>query len=99
MIEKQHGQDVIDSLSVLQDIIPTFHQELWPKFYEIFPLFDLLLQSRFAIIRQAAARCFSTICDLMTPQAMRHVIEKIIPRIQDPLVLKNRQGTTELVYR
>ncbi|KAF9567569.1 hypothetical protein CPC08DRAFT_758154 [Agrocybe pediades] len=98
MIEKQHGQDVIDSLSVLQDVIPTFHQELWPKLMDIFPLFDLLLQSRFAIIRQAAARCFSTICDLMTPQAMRHVIERIIPLIQDPLVLKNRQGATELIY-
>lgn len=62
-------------------------------------MIDLLLQSRFAIIRQAAARCFATICDLMTPEAMRYVIEKIVPLLQDPLVLTNRQGATELIYR
>ncbi|KAF8969946.1 SNF2 superfamily chromatin remodeling protein [Flammula alnicola] len=98
LIEKQHGQDVIDSLSVLEDVTPTFHQQLWPKLYEIFPMIDLALQSRFAIVRQAAARCFATICDLMTPEAMRYVIEKIIPLLQDPLVLTNRQGATELIY-
>jgi TATA-binding protein-associated factor len=99
LIEKQHGQDVIDSLSVLEDVIPTFHEELWPKLYEIFPMINLALQSRFAIVRQAAARCFAIICDLMTPEAMRYVIEKIIPLLQDPLVLTNRQGATELIYR
>jgi len=99
LIERQHGQDVIDSLSVLEDVIPTFHEQLWPKLYEIFPLIDLALQSRFAIVRQAAARCFATICDLMTAEAMRYMIEKILPLIHDPLVLTNRQGTTELIYR
>lgn len=99
LIEKQHGQDVIDSLSVLEDVIPTFHEQLWPKLHELFPMIELLLQSRFAIIRQAAARCFATICDLMTPEAMRYVIEKIVPLLQDPLVLTNRQGATELIYR
>lgn len=99
LIEKQYGQDVIDSLSVLEVVIPTFHENLWPKLCEIFPLIDLALQSRFAIVRQAAARCFATVCDLMTPEAMRHVIEKVVPRVQDPLVLTNRQGATELIYR
>lgn len=99
LIEKQYGQDVIDSLSVLEVVIPTFHENLWPKLCEIFPLIDLALQSRFAIVRQAAARCFATVCDLMTPEAMRHVIEKVIPLVQDPLVLTNRQGATELIYR
>ncbi|KIM49246.1 hypothetical protein M413DRAFT_438417 [Hebeloma cylindrosporum] len=98
LIERQYGQDVIDSLSVLEVVIPSFHENLWPKLCEIFPLIDLALQSRFAIVRQAAARCFATICDLMTPEAMRHVIEKVLPLVQDPLVLTNRQGATELIY-
>lgn len=99
LIEKQHGQDVIDSLSVLEEVIPTFHEELWPKLYSLFPMIDLALQSRFAIVRQCAARCFATICDLMTSEAMKYVIEKIVPLIADPLVLTNRQGATELIYR
>ena len=59
----------------------------------------LALSSKFAIIRQAAAQCFATVCDIMTPEGMHYVIEKIIPLLQDPLVLANRQGATELIYR
>lgn len=99
LIDKQHGQDVIDSLSVLEDVVPTFHEKLWPKLFDVFPMIGQLLQSRFAIVRQAAARCFATICDVMTPEAMRHVIENVVPLLQDPLVLRNRQGATELIFR
>ncbi|KAG6818211.1 hypothetical protein H0H87_000116 [Tephrocybe sp. NHM501043] len=99
LIERQFGQDVIDSLSVLEAVVPTFHQDLWPKLCELFPMLDLALRSRFAIIRQSAARCFATICHVMTSEAMHYVIERLIPLISDPLVLAHRQGATELVYR
>jgi len=99
LIERQHGQDVVDSLSVLAAVIPTFHEDIWPKLHQIFPMMHLALSSKFAIIRQAAAQCFATVCDVMTSEAMRYVIEKIIPLLQDPLVLANRQGATELIYR
>ncbi|KAF8894499.1 SNF2 chromatin remodeling protein [Infundibulicybe gibba] len=98
LIEKHFGQDVIDSLSVLEAVVPTFHEDLWPKLAHTFPLMHLALRSRFAIIRQSAARCFATICDVMTPEAMRYVIETMVPLLGDPLALSNRQGATELVY-
>lgn len=99
LIEKQYGQDVIDSLSVLEAIVPTFHQGLHHKLQDLLPMVGLVLRSRFGIVRQAAARCFATICDVMTSEAMRYVIEEIIPFLQDPLVVTNRQGTMELIYR
>ena len=99
LIERQYGQDVIDSLSVLEVVIPTLHPDLWPKLVETLPMMSSALRSRFAIIRQAAARCFATICDVMTSGAMRYVIENIEPLLGDPLVLANRQGATELMYR
>lgn len=99
LIEKQYGQDVIDSLSVLEAVAPSFDSSLRPRLMEVLPVLDLALRSRFAIIRQAAARCFATICDVMTADAMRYVIEEIAPLLGDPLVLANRQGATELVYR
>lgn len=98
LIEKQYGQDVIDSLSVLEAIAPTFHQDLYPKLVETFPMLDLALRSRLAIIRQSAARCFATICDVMTLDAMRYVVEHLVPLLGDPLALTNRQGATELIY-
>lgn len=59
----------------------------------------IALRSRYAIIRQSAARCFATVCDVMTSEAMRYVIENVVPLLGDPLVLSNRQGATELIYR
>ncbi|KAF7294767.1 TBP associated factor [Mycena indigotica] len=97
-IEKQYGQDVIDSLSVLQAVVPALHPDLWPRLTETFPMMHLALTSRFAIIRQSAARCFATLCDVMTTDAMRYVIENIVPLLGDPLSLANRQGATELIY-
>lgn len=99
LIEKQYGQDVIDSLSVLEAVAPTFHEKLWSNLAQTFPMMDLAIRSRFAIIRQSAARCFATICDVMTTDAMRYVIEHLVPLLGDPLVLSNRQGAIELIYR
>ena len=58
----------------------------------------MALRSRFAIIRQSAARCFAAICDVMTVDAMRYVIETVLPFLGDTLVDSNRQGATELVF-
>ncbi|OBZ75174.1 hypothetical protein A0H81_04814 [Grifola frondosa] len=96
-IDKQYGQDVIDSLSVLEAVVPTFHEDLWPKLTELFPLINLALRSRYAIIRQSAARCFATICDALTVDAMRYVIETVAPFLGDASNLANRQGAVELM--
>jgi TATA-binding protein-associated factor len=98
LIGRQHGQDVIDSLSVLEAVVPTFHRDLWPKIRELFPAIVMALRSRFAIIRQSAARCFAAICDVMTVDAMRFVIEAILPYLGDTLVNSNRQGAAEVVF-
>ncbi|KAI0059098.1 hypothetical protein BV25DRAFT_1901802 [Artomyces pyxidatus] len=98
LIGGQYGQDVIDSLSVLEAVVPTLHQDLWPKLMALFPIMAIALRSRFAIIRQSIARCFAAICDVMTGDAMLFVIKTIIPYLGDTLVTSNRQGATELVF-
>ncbi|KZT28684.1 SNF2 chromatin remodeling protein [Neolentinus lepideus HHB14362 ss-1] len=97
-IEKQYGQDVIDSLSVIETVAPPLHEELWSRIIDIFPMIIMALRSQFAIIRQSAARCFATICDVMPMQGMKYVIENVIPLLGDDLVSSNRQGATELMY-
>lgn len=99
VIEKTSGQDVIDSLSVLDAVVPTFHEDTWSQFHELFPMIGLALRSRFAIIRQCAAKCFATICNSMTVAAMRYVIEQVVPYLGDSVNLHYRQGATELIYR
>lgn len=99
LIATSLGQDVIDSLSVLEAVVPTLHEELRHKLSELFPMLNLTLRSRYAIIRQSTARCFSTICEIITMEAMVVVVENIIPFISDSSNLHNRQGATELIYR
>ncbi|KAF8432415.1 SNF2 chromatin remodeling protein [Boletus edulis BED1] len=97
-MEKQHGQDVIDSLSVLEAVSPALDPALRPKLTELFPAIAIALRSKFAIIRQTAARCFATVCEVMTAEAMRFVIEQLLPLIGDAVVLSNRQGAAEAIY-
>jgi hypothetical protein len=96
---KHYGQDVIDSLSVLEAVVPALHAHLWPKVLELLPKLLVALRSKYAIIRRSAARCLATVCDVVTTEAMRFVIESVIPLLGDPLSLSNRQGAAELIYR
>lgn len=98
-MNKQFGQDVIDSLSVLRVTASTLHEGLWDRLVELLPRLNLALQSRFAIIRQCTAKCFATICRVITAPAMRHVIEHVVPLLGDAFSVTNRQGAVELIYR
>ncbi|TDL27615.1 SNF2 chromatin remodeling protein [Rickenella mellea] len=98
LMEKQFGQDVIDSLSVLKVTAATLHEDLWPRLVDLLPKLTLALRSRFAIIRQCTARCFATICNVVTVRAMRHVIEHVVPLLGDSVSVTNRQGAIELIY-
>lgn len=98
LMEKQCGQDVIDSLSVLEAVVPTLHTDLQARVVELFPAMTTALRSRYAIIRQSAARCFATVCDVMATDAMRYVVENLISLMGDAVVLSNRQGAAEAIY-
>jgi TATA-binding protein-associated factor len=96
---KKYGQDVIDSLSVLEAVVPALHEELYPKVLELVPQLLIALQSCYAIIRQSAARCLAIVCNVVTMEGMKFVIENVIPLLGDSLSLSNRQGAAELMYR
>jgi hypothetical protein len=95
----QKGQDVVDNLVILDAIVPTIHERLWPRLYSLFPQVVLALRSRFAVVRQLAAQSFATMCDVTTPEAMRYLVDHVLPLLGDPMVLTNRQGAIELIYR
>ena len=95
----QKGQDVVDNLVILDAIVPTFHERLWPRLFELFSRLVLALRSRFAVVRQLAAQTFATICDVATSEAMRYVVDHVLPLLGNALVITNRQGAIELIYR
>jgi len=95
----QKGQDVIDNLVIIDAIVPTFHENLLPHLSRLFSFLVLALRSRFAVVRQIAAQALATVCDVSTSETMRYVIDNVIPLMGDPVVLTNRQGSIELIYR
>ena len=98
-MERDQGQNVIDSLSVLRVTASTLHEGLWHRLEELLPKLTLALRSRYAIIRQCTSRCFATVCGVITVQSMRHVIEHVVPLLGDSHSTTNRQGAIELIYR
>ncbi|THH06208.1 hypothetical protein EW145_g4240 [Phellinidium pouzarii] len=97
-MDRHLGQDVIDSLSVLKVTASALHESLWYRLGELLPKLTLALRSRYAIIRQCTAKCFATICGVITVQAMKYIIENVIPLLGDSRSTTNRQGAVELIY-
>jgi len=92
------GQEVVDGLSTLRALIPKFHQDLHPTIIRLVPLIIKALQSTFSVLRYAAAKCFATICSVITVEGMTALVESVLPMIGNALDLQCRQGAVECVY-
>ena len=96
--ENPFGQEVVDGLSTLRAFVPKFHQDLLPFVSELLPVIAKALQSKLAVLRYAAAKCFSTVCSVMTVQGITMLVEKVLPSISNPLDVNCRQGGIECIY-
>lgn len=92
----QVGQDVLDTFTTLSTVVAHLHPDLHPRILVHFPHILAALQSGFAVIRQAASRAISIICDVATVEGMRNVVEQVLPFLGDPTAAK-RQGAVEVV--
>ena len=96
--EESDGQEAVDALSTLRAIIPRFHKDLYPMVLSLMPLIAKALQSRLAVLRYAAAKCFATICSVITVQGITMLVEKVLPSISNAVDAYIRQGAIECVY-
>jgi TATA-binding protein-associated factor len=98
-LESQAGQDVIDSLITIQTVVPALHSDLWQRVVKLLPSILLMLRARFAVVRQTAAKCLATVCDVITAEPMRFTVEHILPLLGNSKSVTDRQGAIEAVYR
>lgn len=98
LLAAESGQNFLDTLTALRDVLPTLDPALLIRVASLFPSLLLGLQSRFSVIRQAVAKCFAVVSDIMTDSAMIFLVEHILPLIDDA-TLTNRQGAVELLFR
>ncbi|KAI9656436.1 MAG: TATA-binding protein-associated factor mot1 [Trizodia sp. TS-e1964] len=92
------GQEIVDGLSTIRALVPKFHHDIHPFIVSLMPLVIKALQSTFSVFRYAAAKCFASICSVLSVRGMTLLVEKIIPSISDPLNLHLRQGAIECIY-
>ena len=92
------GQAVIDGLSILRALMLNLHSDIHTFVSEITPLITKALRSAYSVFRYAAAKCFATICSVMTVEGMTVLVEGVLPSISNPLEVHCRQGAIECVY-
>jgi TATA-binding protein-associated factor len=97
-LETIEGQDLVDALSVLRTMTPMLHTELHSWILSLTPAIVKALRSRQSVIRYIAAKCLSTVCSVLSVQAMTILVEDVMPNIGNPIDLNDRQGITECVY-
>ncbi|OCK95910.1 uncharacterized protein K441DRAFT_657898 [Cenococcum geophilum 1.58] len=96
--ETTPGQEVVDGLSTLRALVGKFHPDILPFVKGLLPLITKALQSRLYVLRYAAAKCFATICSVMTVEGITMLVEKVLPSISNPVDVHCRQGAIECIY-
>ncbi|KAI1637611.1 SNF2 family domain-containing protein [Biscogniauxia mediterranea] len=96
--ENTFGQEVIDAMSVIRTMTPTFHESLRGFVMQQVPLVIKALHSELSVFRYMAAKCLATICSVITVEGMTALVEKVLPSINNPLDLNFRQGAIEVIY-
>lgn len=92
----EQGQTVLDVCAVLESVAPHVDASLHGSFV---PLLDALVrvaQSEYAVVRAAAARCFSVLATCLVDEAMHRLVEDVVPLLGDADVHR-RQGAMEVV--
>lgn len=92
------GQEVVDGLSTLRALMPKFHERLLDFVTGLLPYIAKALRCNLAVLRYAAAKCFSTICSVIPVTGITMLVEQVLPSIGNPLNVHYRQGGIECIY-
>jgi len=96
--ESQTGQDIIDGLSILRALAPTLDPGLHSWMVDLLPVIANALRNKLSVIRYSAAKCFATLCSVITVEGMTMLVENILPGISNAIDVHHRQGAVECIY-
>ncbi|KAF2020641.1 hypothetical protein BU24DRAFT_361156 [Aaosphaeria arxii CBS 175.79] len=92
------GQEVVDGLSTLRALVGKFHPDVRGFVKDLLPLIAKALQSKLYVLRYAAAKCFATICSVMSVEGITMLVENVLPGINNAGNVHSRQGAIECIY-
>ena len=97
-LDSSEGKELVDGISTLRTITPMLSPDLHLWILSLLPIIVKAMRSRLSVVRYVGAKCFASICSIVTVQAMTTLVEQVIPNINNPLDLHDRQGITECIY-
>ncbi|KAK5110084.1 TATA-binding protein-associated factor mot1 [Meristemomyces frigidus] len=96
--ENTFGQEVVDALSTLRALVGTLDRALHHWVLDLLPLVATALQNRLCVLRYTAAKCFASVCSVITVQGYTMLVEKVLPPINSAHIVVQRQGAIECIY-
>ena len=92
------GQEVVDAMSTLRALVPTLDPALHLWVLKLLPYVATALQSKMSVLRYTAAKCFASVCSVITVQGFTMLVEKVLPVINNAHEVVHRQGAIECIY-
>ncbi|KAK3629794.1 TATA-binding protein-associated factor mot1 [Elasticomyces elasticus] len=92
------GQEVVDAMSTLRALIATLDPALNDWVLGLLPYVAKALQSKLAVLRYIAAKCFASVCSVITVQGFTMLVEQVLPPINNAHDPVPRQGAIECIY-
>ncbi|KAF2719417.1 SNF2 family DNA-dependent ATPase domain-containing protein [Polychaeton citri CBS 116435] len=92
------GQQVVDALSTLRALIASLDPSLYGWVLQLLPSVTRALQNKLAVLRYIAAKCFASVCSVITVQGFTMFVENVSPHITNPHEVAWRQGAVECIY-
>lgn len=92
------GQEVVDALSTLRALVATLDPALHEWVLDLLPWVAKALQSKLAVFRYIAAKCFASVCSVITVQGFTMLVERVLPPINNAHDVIQRQGAIECIY-
>ncbi|KXL46401.1 hypothetical protein M433DRAFT_153688 [Acidomyces richmondensis BFW] len=96
--ESTFGQEVVDAMSTLRALIATLDPSLFGWVLDLLPFVARGLRSKLAVLRYTAAKCFASVCSVITVQGFTMLVEQVLPSISNAHEVVQRQGAIECVY-
>lgn len=92
------GQEVVDAMSTLRALAATLDPALHSWVLDLLPYVAKALQSKLAVLRYIAAKCFATVANVIPVQGFTMLVEKVLPTINNAHEVGYRQGAIECIY-
>jgi TATA-binding protein-associated factor len=96
--DNEFGQAVVDAMSTLRALVATIDPALYPWVLELMPSVAKGMQSKLAVLRYTAAKCFASVCSVITVQGFTMLVDQVLPPINNAHEVVFRQGAIECIY-